>query len=102
MVAIVKPLEVNTMVNRPRVKVVMILIVTLFVIGDGEVSFSSANGSNNLNTKKVDYHNLPPKILSLVDMAGLLMGSFLPFGIVLTLNAIKASANKIKSLVSLI
>ncbi len=94
-VAIVRPLEVTTIVTRSKVKVVMILIVTFFLIWDGELSLSSGlvNGSNNLNTtitlcKRVHFHNLPPRVFSLVDMVGLLMGSFLPFSIIVVLNAI--------------
>ncbi len=96
-VAIVKPLEVSIIVTRSKVKVIMTLMVAFFLIWDGEVSLSSGlvNQSNNFNRtiilcRRVNHYNLPPKIFSLVEMLllGLLMGSFLPFAIILTLNAI--------------
>ncbi len=96
MIAIVKPLEVNTIVTRSKVKVVLVSMAMFFTILDGERCASSdlANASSQLTNitmtvcARVNYYNLSPKIFSFMDTVNLLLISFIPFSIILVFNII--------------
>ena len=96
MIAIVKPLEVNTIVTRSKVKVILVSVAIFFAILDGERAASSdlANASSELTNitmtvcTRVNYHNLSPKIFSFIDTVNLLLISFIPFAIILVFNII--------------
>ncbi len=105
-VAIVKPLEVSTIVTRSKVKVTVIAMAIFFLTLDGELSASSglANGPTHLQIQnktmplictRVNHYNISPKIFSFMDIGGLLLGSFIPFLIIFILNVV-LSAKLIK------
>ncbi len=92
-IGIIKPLKVATIVTRARVKVILAVMITFFIVWDVELSASSSIVIQSTNStkskafcKRVNYYNVSKNVLSFKDTLGNMLFTFIAFAIILAMN----------------
>ncbi len=96
LIAIVKPLNIGTIVTMLRVKVILVTMLMFFLIWDVELSVTSGivnqpdylTNTTMATCTRVNYYNFSAKIMASLDNVSLLFGSFIPCIIIFKINVV--------------